>query len=63
MYKNEERIPCPECNGKGFVYGSYDANTNGRNYFILGACPICSGEGTLTKEKQNKKQRRNHPER
>ena len=48
---DKKRIPCPECNGEGTVYGSYDANTNGRFYFILGACPICSGEGIILKEK------------
>lgn len=42
---------CPECNGSGTVYGYYDANYNGRFYLILGACPICSGEGTIPKEK------------
>ncbi len=38
---------CPECGGEGYVYGSYDATTDGRHYFVLGACPICEGKGTV----------------
>ena len=40
---------CPECNGEGVVYGSYDAVTDNRHYLIMGACPICEGRGTVHK--------------
>jgi DnaJ-class molecular chaperone len=40
---------CPECNGEGIVYGSYDAATDHRHYLIMGACPICEGRGTVHK--------------
>lgn len=45
--ENSNRLICPECNGEGTVYGSYNAKTNGNFYLIFGACPICSGEGTI----------------
>ena len=48
---SESRTTCPECKGEGTVYGCYDANYNGRFYLILGACPICSREGTIPEEK------------
>lgn len=41
---------CPECGGEGYVYGSYDAITDGKNYHIMGACPICEGSGTIKKQ-------------
>jgi len=44
---------CPECGGDGYVYGSYDAITDGRNYHVMGACPICEGSGMVKKSKDS----------
>ena len=47
---NYDITTCPECNGEGFVYGSYDATTDVQRYFIKGACPICEGTGKIEKK-------------
>lgn len=44
---------CPECGGEGYVYGSYDATTDGRHYLVMGCCPICEGKGTVPAIKNN----------
>jgi hypothetical protein len=44
---------CPECGGDGYVYGSYDATTDGRNYFVMGCCPICEGSGIIKNKNGN----------
>lgn len=40
-------VICPECDGLGMVYASYEASYNDRHYLVLGACPICEGRGVL----------------